>query len=238
MMYIIMQLLTPERCVFKVLPDVTARHCSSSALEKLKPRRGAGHSFHKPGPGRPALGSAEHAALIHHTGRNHPHFMAHQKLKHLENPFITNRYRSAWSPHIPGTTHTPHNRLSHDCSHGDIRDKGLGFILLRHYRKVSSQPSSREVLCWECAEWGCSNQAAVKMAVKTMLAADKIRRLQGTVAAQIGSVRTCSTADTYTGLLLVRILQAHWPPIGHHYADTGLLLVNILCPHSRYIVII
>ena len=95
MMYIIMQLLTPERCVFKVLPDVTARHCSSSALEKLKPRRGAGHSFHKPGPGRPALGSAEHAALIHHTGRNHPHFMAHQKLKHLENPFITNRYRSA-----------------------------------------------------------------------------------------------------------------------------------------------
>ena len=95
MMYIIMQLLTLERCVFKVLPDVTARHCSSSALEKLKPRRGAGHSFHKPGPGRPALGSAEHAALIHHTGRNHPHFMAHQKLKHLENPFITNRYRSA-----------------------------------------------------------------------------------------------------------------------------------------------
>ena len=144
MMYIIMQLLTSERCVFKVLPDVTARHCSSSALEKLKPRRGAGHSFHKPGPGRPALGSAEHAALIHHTGRNHPHFMAHQKLKHLENPFITNRYRSAWSPHIPGTTHTPPPLSisfshTHDCSHGDIRDKGLGFILLRHYRKVSSQ---------------------------------------------------------------------------------------------------
>ena len=57
--------------------------------------------------------------------------------------------------------------------------------------------------------------SAVKIAVKTMLGADKIRRLQGTVADQIGSVRTCSPADTpHTGLLLVRILQtlpSYWP---------------------------
>ena len=153
-------------------------------------------------------------------------------------------------PHISRAQPT-HHRLSHDCSHGDIRDKGLGFILLRHYRKVSSQPSYGEVLCWECAEWGCSNQAAVKMAVKTMLAADKIRRLQGTVASTdrecphfssqhcryvhwppIGQ-NTAGTLASYWSEYC-----KHWPPIGQNTADTGLLLVRILCPHSRYIVII
>ena len=57
--------------------------------------------------------------------------------------------------------------------------------------------------------------SAVKIAVKTMLGADKIRRLQGTVVSldwecsHMQSCRYCST-----GLLLVRILHtlpSYWP---------------------------